>query len=96
MMENRIHFNVSESCNCCGMCSMKYPDYFFETDEGKACAKDGIYNLAPVVVEEVERLCLVHAITTEKEEKSTRQVLAEKLEKLKECKVSYPTKELPV
>lgn len=92
-LEAKMRIKVSEECNCCGMCSMQYPDYFFETDEGKAQANDGAVKVDDSAAAAIEGICPVHAITVEKESRSTRRLLAEKLEKLKECRVAYPTKE---
>lgn len=93
MSEVKIRIKVNEKCNCCGICSMQYPDYFFETDEGKAQANGEAVKVDDSIVAEIEGLCPVHAIMMEKENKSTKQLLAEKLDKLKECRIAYPTKE---
>lgn len=89
----KTKIKISEVCNGCGICSMQYPDYFFETDEGKAQANDEVVKVDDFIAAEIEGLCPVHAILMEKENKSTRQLLAERLEKIKECRVAYPTKE---
>lgn len=92
MSETRMRFKISEKCNDCGICSMQYPDYFYETDEGKTQANDGVIKADDSVVTEVGGVCPVHAITAERESKSIKQLLTEELEKLQECRVAYPKK----
>lgn len=40
-METKLRVHVTEDCNCCGLCGVKYPDYFFDDIEGKASVRNG-------------------------------------------------------
>lgn len=75
------------------MCSMQYPDYFYENDEGKVVIKNEIVLVESEKAVEIEKLCPVKAIILSKEEKSSKQLLVEKLEKLKGCMAKCPTNE---
>lgn len=92
-MKTKMRFQIKESCNCCGICCIQYPDYFCENDEGKAMAKNEVVLLESEEVAGIEKLCPVHAITLLKEDRSPKQILLNMLEELKECMVKYPTKE---
>lgn len=95
-VKSSIQFSVAASCNCCGTCCFTYPEYFYETDEGKAHAKEGAWKLPPNLVSEIEDSCPLHAITSKKTGKSNRQLLSEAVERLKNCKVPYPSpKDIP-
>lgn len=90
-MESKMCLTITDECNCCGMCGVKYPDYFGEDAEGRASVKDGVLILDMEKSAEVQKVCPVHAITAEKEEKSIRQMLSDAVDNLKSCKLAYPT-----
>lgn len=94
--EPKMSLTVSNECNCCGMCGVKYPDYFCEDAEGRASVKDGVLMLDAEKAAEVQKICPVHAITAVKEEKNIRQMLSDAVDNLKAYKLAYPTKaEIP-
>lgn len=68
-MESKTRLTITDECNCCGMCGVKYPDYFCENAEGRATIKDGVLILDTEKAAEVQKVCPVHAITSVKEEK---------------------------
>lgn len=92
-METKLRVHVTEDCNCCGLCGVKYPDYFFDDIEGKASVRNGFLVLDVEKANDVQGICPVHAITAVKEKKSVRQILADMVDNLKAYKLEYPTKE---
>lgn len=95
-MKVKVKLQVNENCAMCGICYTQYPDYFSENDEGKAVIKNAVVLLEAGKDTEIEQLCPAHAISVSKEEKNFKQILAEKLEELKQCSIKYPTeREIP-
>ena len=88
----KYSLNISDKCEGCGICCVRYMDYFEELDDGRAKAKNKVVVLSGEEVEKIVQLCPCGAISCEESKKNTKQQFMRLLETLETYRAKYPEK----